>query len=123
VEFRDFALSINQTKVARFAKDLTEGKIIPPCGLCRLHGKRDGMETDRERGKAFDFYKDLCPIRTFRCPAALDAFFECSIRTLSDWDFRGGGRFENHGLDAKDRSEEDPCRDEAEGVTTDSSGR
>jgi uncharacterized OB-fold protein len=38
IEFRDFALSISQTKVARFAKDLSEGKIMAT--LCRKCGKR-----------------------------------------------------------------------------------
>jgi len=38
MEFKDFALSINQTKVARFAKDLAEGKIMAT--LCRRCGRR-----------------------------------------------------------------------------------
>jgi uncharacterized OB-fold protein len=38
MEFRDFALSINQTKVARFAKDLAEGKIMTT--LCKKCGKK-----------------------------------------------------------------------------------
>jgi len=38
MDFRDFALSVNQTKVARFAKDLSEGKIMAT--LCKRCGRR-----------------------------------------------------------------------------------
>jgi uncharacterized OB-fold protein len=38
MEFKDFALSISQTKVARFAKDLEEGKIMAT--LCKKCGRK-----------------------------------------------------------------------------------
>ena len=38
MEFKNFALSINQTKVARFAKELAEGKIMAT--LCKKCGKK-----------------------------------------------------------------------------------
>ena len=100
MEFKNFALSINQTKVARFAKELAEGKIMAT--LCKKCGKKyyppradcsDCMSSEMEwkpiggEGKLVTFTKIYVPpehfaIRQPMMPFSSVQFEPCPIGIL-----------------------------------------
>jgi uncharacterized protein len=100
MDFKNFALSISQTKVARFAKELAEGKIMAT--LCKKCGKKyyppradcsDCMSSEMEwkpiggEGKLVTFTKIYVPpehfaIRQPRMPFSSVQFEPCPIGIL-----------------------------------------
>jgi uncharacterized OB-fold protein len=100
MDFKNFALSISQTKVARFAKELAEGKIMAT--LCKKCGKKyyppradcsDCMSSEMEwkpiggEGKLVTFTKIYVPpehfaIRQPMMPFSSVQFEPCPIGIL-----------------------------------------
>jgi hypothetical protein len=100
MDFKNFALSISQTKVARFAKELAEGKIMAT--LCKKCGKKyyppradcsDCMRSEMEwkpiggEGKLVTFTKIYVPpehfaIRQPMMPFSSVQFEPCPIGIL-----------------------------------------